>query len=158
MKTAIYPGSFDPITKGHIDIIERTAKIFDKVVVGVLINKRKEPMFNLEERVDLVKKSLDGIDNVIVDSFEGLLIDYITKHDIGVIVKGLRAVSDFENELQMASMNRALCNDVETFFLMTDTEYAYLSSSLVKEVFALGGDIQKFVTQPVLEKMISKKR
>lgn len=158
MKTAIYPGSFDPITKGHIDIIERTAKIFDKVVVGVLINKRKEPMFNLEERVELVKKSLDGIDNVIVDSFEGLLIDYITKHDIGVIVKGLRAVSDFENELQMASMNRALCNDVETFFLMTDTEYAYLSSSLVKEVFALGGDIQKFVTQPVLEKMISKKR
>lgn len=153
MKIAVYPGSFDPITKGHLDIVKRAAKVFDKVVVAVLINKSKKPMFNIEERVELVRKSVKGNDKVEVDSFTGLLTDYIEKNDINVIVKGLRAVSDFESEFQMATMNRKLNPNAETFFLTTDMKYAHLSSSLVKEVFALGGEIDDFVTAPVLDAM-----
>jgi len=153
MNVAVYPGSFDPITNGHLDIVDRASKIFDQVIVAVLVNKNKEPMFTTEERVELVKSSVKDNDKVLVDSFEGLLTDYIEKKNIKIIIKGLRAVSDFESEFQMATMNRKLNKNAETFFLTTDMEYAHLSSSLVKEVFALGGDIKSFVTVSVLEAM-----
>jgi pantetheine-phosphate adenylyltransferase len=156
MKVAVYPGSFDPITKGHLDIVNRAAKVFDKVIIAILVNKNKSPMFNIEERVELVKESVKGNDKIEVDSFTGLLTDYIVKNDIDVIVKGLRAVSDFESEFQMATMNRKLNPNAETFFLTTDMEYAHLSSSLVKEVFALGGDVKEFVSLSVLEAMNKK--
>jgi pantetheine-phosphate adenylyltransferase len=157
MKVAVYPGSFDPVTKGHLDIVNRASKIFDKVIVAILINRSKNPMFDIEERVALVKESVKENHKIEVDSFTGLLTDYIVEHDIDVIVKGLRAVSDFESEFQMATMNRKLNSKAETFFLTTDMEYAHLSSSLVKEVFVLGGDIKEFVTNPVLIAM-NKKR
>ena len=153
MNIAVYPGSFDPITNGHLDIIYRASKIFDQVIVAVLVNKEKEPMFTLAERVALVKASVKNNDKVKVDSFTGLLTDYVDKNNIQVIIKGLRAVSDFESEFQMATMNRKLNENAETFFLTTDMAYAHLSSSLVKEVFTLGGNIENFVTTPVLEAM-----
>ena len=156
MKIAIYPGSFDPITNGHLDIVNRASKIFDKVIVGVLVNGGKIPMFSLEERVELIKKSVVANDKVVVDSFNGLLTDYVKENDVDVIIKGLRAVSDFESEFQMATMNRKLNENAETFFLTTDMKYAHLSSSLVKEVFRLGGNIKDFVTNPVLKAMIEK--
>ncbi len=156
MKVAIYPGSFDPITNGHMDIVNRASKIFDKVIVAVLINGGKTSMFTLEERVELIKDSLIKNEKVVVDSFTGLLTDYIKENNIDVIVKGLRAVSDFESEFQMATMNRKLNENAETFFLTTDMKYAHLSSSLVKEVFRLGGNIEDFVSKPVLNAMIEK--
>ncbi len=153
MNIAVYPGSFDPITNGHLDIVNRASKIFDQVIVAVLVNKGKEPMFTLKERVALVEASVKNNDKVKVDSFTGLLTDYVDKNNIQVIIKGLRAVSDFESEFQMATMNRKLNENAETFFLTTDMAYAHLSSSLVKEVFTLGGNIENFVTTPVLEAM-----
>lgn len=153
MNIAVYPGSFDPITNGHLDIVNRASKIFDKIVVAVLVNESKEPMFTLDERVALVEASLKENEKVVVDSFTGLLTDYVEENNIKVIIKGLRAVSDFESEFQMATMNRTLNENAETFFLTTDMAYAHLSSSLVKEVFTLGGDIEAFVTAPVLEAM-----
>ena len=153
MNIAVYPGSFDPITNGHLDIVNRASKIFDKIIVAVLVNKEKKPMFTLDERVALVKASVKDNDKVFVDSFTGLLTDYVEKNNIKVIIKGLRAVSDFESEFQMATMNRKLNENAETFFLTTDMAYAHLSSSLVKEVFILGGNIENFVTTPVLEAM-----
>lgn len=157
MATAIYPGSFDPITKGHIDIIERAAKYFDNVVVGVLVNKNKHPMFSLVERVNLIEEAIAHLDNVKIDSFDGLLVNYMEKKNISIIVKGLRAVSDFENEFQMATMNRKLSDKVETFFLMTDMKFAHLSSSLVKEVFLLNGDISDCVPGNVIQAMNRKR-
>jgi len=139
-----------------MDIVDRASKVFDKVIVAVLINGGKNPMFDLDERVELVKKSLVNNKKVEVDSFTGLLTDYIKENDVDVIVKGLRAVSDFESEFQMATMNRKLNENAETFFLTTDMKYAHLSSSLVKEVFRLGGDIEEFVSKPVLDAMIDK--
>lgn len=153
MNIAVYPGSFDPITHGHLDIVNRASKIFDKVIIAVLVNNSKKPMFSIEERVAMVKASVKDNDKIEVDSFEGLLTEYVKKNQVNVIVKGLRAVSDFESEFQMATMNRILNENAETFFLTTDMKYAHLSSSLVKEVFALGGEIDEFVTQPVLEAM-----
>lgn len=153
MNVAVYPGSFDPITNGHLDIVNRASKIFDQVIVAVLVNKHKDPMFSIDERVDLVKASVKDNEKVFVDSFEGLLTDYIERKNIKVIIKGLRAVSDFESEFQMATMNRKLNENAETFFLTTDMAYAHLSSSLVKEVFSLGGDVENFVTAPVLAAM-----
>ncbi len=156
MKIAVCPGSFDPITKGHLDIVNRAAKVFDKVIIAILVNKNKSPMFDIEERVELVTESVKDNDKIEVDSFTGLLTDYIVKNNVDVIVKGLRAVSDFESEFQMATMNRKLNSNAETFFLTTDMEYAHLSSSLVKEVFALGGDVKEFVPLSVLEAMNKK--
>ncbi|MCT4565048.1 MAG: pantetheine-phosphate adenylyltransferase [Maledivibacter sp.] len=156
MNKAIYPGSFDPVTNGHLDIIRRSAKVFDKVVVGVLNNPNKKPMFNLEERVELIKHATSDLDNVEIDCFSGLLIDYIEDKNIDVIIKGLRAVSDFEYEFQMALMNKKLCKDVETLFMTTSSNFSYLSSSLVKEVFKFGGSIEGLVPDIVIEKMKKK--
>lgn len=154
MTKAIYPGSFDPVTNGHLDVIERAAKLFDHVVVGVLSNSSKNPMFSAEERVMLIEDAVKSMSNVTVEHFEGLLVDYVRQHEIDVIIKGLRAISDFETEFQMAAMNRRLGEGMETVFLMTDIHYSYLSSSLVKEVFRFNGDIRGLVPDHVLEYML----
>ena len=158
MTIAIYPGSFDPITNGHLDVIERASKLFDKVVVGVLSNSTKSPLFTAEERVTLIEEAVRPFGNVTVDHFQGLLVDYVKMNNIDVIIKGLRAISDFEAEFQMAAMNRRLGDGTETVFLMTDLHYSYLSSSLVKEVFKFNGDIKGLVPDHVLEYMLQRLR
>lgn len=156
MKTVLYPGSFDPITNGHLDIIKRASKMFDEVTVGVLNNSQKTPMFTTDERVNLIEEAVQLFPNVKVVQFGGLLVDYVQKENITAIIKGLRAISDFEMELQMASMNKKLNDDAETIFLMTATEYSYLSSSLVKEVFRFGGEIEGLVPDNVYKYMHEK--
>ncbi len=156
MKRAVYPGSFDPITNGHLDIIKRGSNIFDEVIVAVLNNPNKTPMFNVEERVEMIKKIVNNYENVKVDSFSGLLIEYMNKQNINVIIKGLRAISDFEYEFQMALMNRKLDKNIETIFMMTNSDYSYLSSSIVKEVYKFGGAIDNLVPNIVLDKMKEK--
>ena len=156
MKVGIYPGSFDPITYGHIDIIKRASKIMDKLIVSVLNNKNKKSLFTIEERVNLIKESVKDIDNVEIDSFEGLTVDYCKKKGATLMIRGLRAVTDFEYELQLAQTNRILYNEIDTIFLLTSLEYAYLSSSAVKEVIEYGGDISKFVPQHVETKLKEK--
>lgn len=161
MKTAIYPGSFDPVTLGHYDIIERSSKIFDRLIVGVLNNSAKSPLFSVEERVKMLKDVTKGLPNVEVMAFDGLLIDFARAKEAQVIVRGLRAVTDFEYELQMAQTNRVLAQDVDTVFLTTSLEYAYLSSTTMKEVAYFGGDLSKFapkeITDAVMEKIHSGK-
>lgn len=147
--TAVYPGSFDPVTNGHLDIIRRAALLVDELVVAVLINTAKNPLFTLEERVSLLRQVTADIPNVRVDSFSGLLINYMQDKNINLIVKGLRAISDFEAEFQMALMNRKLSPGAETIFLMTANENSYLSSSLVKEIYRLGGAVDELVPAPV---------
>jgi len=150
---AIYPGSFDPPTKGHLDVIARAAAIFPLVTVAVVVNPQKRsPFFALEEREEMLRRCTRPFDNVRVDRFHGLLADYVKKTDADVIVKGLRVVSDFENEMASAHMNRSL-SDVDTMFLMSDSSYSFVSSSLIKEVFLQGGDITKYVPDVVLEFM-----
>lgn len=149
MRKAIYPGSFDPVTNGHIDIVKRAAHIFDELIVAVLSNKGKSPLFSIEERVKILQGVFADIPNVKVMSYEGLLVDFAMENDAKVIVRGLRAVTDFEYELQMAQTNNVLNSDVETLFLTTALEYAYLSSSTVKEVASYGGDISKFVPENI---------
>ncbi|NLV76383.1 MAG: pantetheine-phosphate adenylyltransferase [Tissierellia bacterium] len=141
----IYPGSFDPITYGHLDIIDRCSKKFNKVIVSVLNNKSKKHMFTIEERVELLEKALEKYDNVEVDTFSGLLVDYAKEKGCTTMVRGLRAVSDFEYEMQMALVNKKLEPDIETFFMVSRGKYAYLSSSIVKEVATFGGDVSCFV-------------
>lgn len=156
MKIAIYPGSFDPITNGHLDIIKRASKIYDKIIVSVLQNPSKNPMFTLEERVELIKRVVKPYENVDVDCFTGLLIDYAKQQNANVIIKGLRAVSDFEYEFQMALMNRKLASDIETIFLMTNSQYSYLSSSIIKEVAKFGGCIEGLVPEIVKDSIFKK--
>lgn len=139
MAKAIYPGSFDPITKGHLDIIQRSSKIFSQVIVAVLENPRKQAVFSIEERMEMLKLSTADIDNVKVDFFKGLLIDYARLNNVNIIIKGLRAISDFEFEFQMALVNRKLNPQIETLFMVTNSKYSYLSSSIVKEVASFGG-------------------
>ncbi|WP_018921365.1 pantetheine-phosphate adenylyltransferase [Salsuginibacillus kocurii] len=146
---AVYPGSFDPVTNGHLDIIERSAKVFDHVVVAVLHNRNKTPLFSVEERVQMLKEATKDMANIEIDAFHGLLIDYIRSREAGVIVRGLRAVSDFEYEMQAASINRKLDTNVETFFMMTNNQYSYLSSSIVKEVAKYNADVTDLVPQSV---------
>jgi pantetheine-phosphate adenylyltransferase len=140
VRRAVCPGSFDPITLGHLDVVGRAAALYDEVVVAVLINKKKSSMFTVEERMDLIREATGAWDNVVVDSFHGLVVDYCREQEIPVIVKGLRAVSDFDYELQMAQMNHGLAR-VETMFMPTNPLYSFLSSSLVKEVATYGGDV-----------------
>ena len=156
MKTAIYPGSFDPVTLGHYDIIERSSKIFDRLIVGVLNNSAKSPLFSVEERVKMLKDVTKGLPNVEVMAFDGLLIDFARAKEAQVIVRGLRAVTDFEYELQMAQTNHKLEPSVETVFLTTSLEYSYLSSTIVKEVAFYHGDISKFVPDVVRERLREK--
>ncbi|MCR5686753.1 MAG: pantetheine-phosphate adenylyltransferase [Lachnospiraceae bacterium] len=156
MKRAIYPGSFDPVTYGHIDIVKRASEIFDELIVAVLNNKAKTPLFSVDERVNILNEVLGGLDNVRIVSYEGLLVDFAEEMDAGVIVRGLRAVTDFEYELQLAQTNSVLRKGVDTVFLTTSLKYAYLSSSTVKEVASYGGDISKFVP-PVVEKLTYEK-
>jgi pantetheine-phosphate adenylyltransferase len=146
---AVCPGSFDPITKGHLDIIERAAEVFPRVMVGVLENPGKKPLFSLAERVELIKSAVKHLNNVEVDYFSGLLVDFVQKVDGNVIIKGLRAISDFEIEFQMALNNKRLAPEIETMFMMTKNEYSFLSSSAVKEIARFGGDIHDLVTPEV---------
>jgi len=145
MRRAIYPGSFDPVTNGHLDVIERARKLFDEVIVAVAHNDEKQPLFSLEERLDLLRETAGRIANVRIAEFEGLLVDFAKAQNAGAVIRGLRAVSDFEFEFQMALMNRKLDAAVETIFLMPKEEYTYLSSRIVKEIARLGGDISSFV-------------
>lgn len=148
-RLAIYPGSFDPITHGHLDILQRALRVFDGVVIAVAQNRSKTALFSPEERADLVRQAVAGIADVEVDPFSGLLVDYVRKRGATIIVRGLRAVADFDYEFQLALMNRQLYPEVNTVFLMTDQRYLYVSSSLVKEIARLGGDISDFVPKPV---------
>jgi pantetheine-phosphate adenylyltransferase len=154
---AIYPGSFDPLTNGHVDIIGRGSRLFDKIVIAVLINLEKAPLFTVPERVEIAREAFHGWANVEVDTFDGLLVEYARKRRAGVIVKGLRAVSDFEFEMQMALMNRRLNSDVETVFMMPAEPYTYVSSRLVKEVVALGGSVHGLVPDSVEKRLRDKK-
>ncbi|GAU78756.1 pantetheine-phosphate adenylyltransferase [Fusibacter sp. 3D3] len=156
MKIAVYPGSFDPVTKGHLDIIERASKLFDHVIVTVMFNQSKAPMFSPDERIALLEKTTSHLSNVSVDKHMGLLIDYLKLKEARILVKGLRAISDFEAEFQMASVNQKLCKEIETVFIMTRTDYMYLSSSIVKEVASFGGDISDFVTEEVKNAIFKK--
>lgn len=156
MLRAIYPGSFDPVTFGHIDIIERAARISDELIVGVLQNKAKTPLFSVEERVIILREVTKHLKNVKIVPFEGLLIEFAKQMDTKVIVRGLRAITDFEYELQMSQTNRKLNSDVETLFLTTSLDYSYLSSTTVKEVASFGGDIAQFVPEFVAEKVTEK--
>ena len=152
---ALYSGSFDPLTMGHMDIITRAAKLYDELVIGVGVNPSKASMFTLEEREDMIREIFRDFDNVRVDHFSGLLADYVNKNGFNVVVRGLRSTTDFDYEIQMAQMNDRLFNDtVETVFLMTDPQYSYISSSVVKEVFTLGGDINGLVPDEILKRMI----
>ena len=152
MGAALCPGTFDPVTYGHIDIVQRAGACFDSVVVAVLENPGKDPLFSVDERVAMLKEAVADIENVEVDSFSGLLVDYAKRRGINVMVKGLRAVTDFDYELQMAQMNREMA-DVETFFVPTSPQWSYLSSSLIKEVVRFGGDVSRLVPPFVLDRL-----
>ena len=156
MRKAIYPGSFDPITFGHQDIIERSSAIFDELIVGVLNNSAKHSLFSVDERVSMLRELTKGIPNVIVDSFDGLLVDYMKESGATIIVRGLRAVTDFEYELQIAQTNHVEYPEVETVFLTTNLKYSYLSSSVVREFAAYGGDISKFVPPQFVDRIYRK--
>lgn len=158
MAIAIYPGSFDPVTYGHLDVIQRAAKLFDEVTVGVLNNSAKSPLFSVQERVNILEKVTQDIPNLKIKSFSGLSVHFAKECNAKVIVRGLRAITDFEYELQLAQTNRILDKDIDTMFLTTSLEYAYLSSSTVKEAACFGADISKFLPQYALEKVLEKYR
>ena len=155
---AIYPGSFDPLTNGHLDLIARAAKIFDHLVVAILRNSSKNPLFTVEERVAMLTEGIAEFDNVSVSTFDGLLVDFAREQRAHAVVRGIRAISDYEYEFQMALMNRRLAPDVETIFLMPDAKYSFVSSRLVKEVFRLGGSVDGLVPKFVVERMKVKSR
>lgn len=156
MKTAVYPGSFDPITNGHIDLIERALCIFDRLIVAVAQQRSKSPLFTMEERVEMARETTKKYDRVIVDQITGLTVDYVRRQGASIIVRGLRAISDFEFELQMALMNRKLDNTIETVFLMPSIQYSYIRSSLVKEVASVGGCLDGLVPELVIRRLREK--
>lgn len=156
MRTAIYPGSFDPLTNGHLDVIERAVKLFDHVIVAVAKNEGKQPLFSLDERLALVREAIKNIPTAEADSFDCLLVDYVNQRKARAIVRGLRAISDFEFEFQLALMNRKLNENVETLFMMPKETYTFLSSSIIKEIARLGGDIKPFVPAHVRTALIGK--
>ncbi len=155
MNIAVYPGSFDPMTNGHLDIIKRAAKTFDKVYVAILTNSAKNPEFSISQRIDWLKRATKDFDNVEIESFSGLLVNYANEKGAGIIIKGLRAVSDFEYEFQMALTNRALSPNIETMFFMTNGKYSYLSSSIVKEIARLGGSLSGLVPDFMIEEVLN---
>jgi len=156
MRTAIYPGSFDPLTNGHLDVIERAVKLFDRVIIAVAKNESKQPLFSLEERLDLVRGAIKNIPTAEADTFDSLLVDYVNKRNAQAIVRGLRAISDFEFEFQLALMNRKLNEKIETIFMMPKDTYTFLSSRIIKEIARLGGDITSFVPPHVRTALIEK--
>jgi len=156
-RLAVYPGSFDPLTNGHVDIIKRGSRLFDRIVVAILVNIEKSPLFSVNERVDLISEVFREESNVEVDTFDGLLIDYARRREASAVVRGLRAISDFEYEMQMALMNRRLNKEIETVFMMPAETYTYVSSRIVKEVFALGGSVTGLVP-PLVESKLHTKR
>jgi len=157
MKTALYPGSFDPVTLGHLDIIQRASQMFDTVIVAVMCNSAKTPLFTLDERVKMIKESVKDLDNVIIESFDGLLINYCREKNIHIVIRGLRAITDFEYELQIAQTNKELShNHVDTVFLTTNLKYSYLSSSVVKEIASYNGDITPCVPDFVADALYEK--
>ncbi len=153
---AIYPGSFDPITNGHLDLIERGARLFDKLIVAILRNAGKEPLFSVEERVEMLREVVHNFPNVEIDSFDGLLVDYVARRKASVILRGIRAISDYEYELQMALMNNRLSPGTETVFLMSSEAYSFISSKLVKDVFELGGKVSSLVPPAVAARLAEK--
>jgi pantetheine-phosphate adenylyltransferase len=153
---AVYPGSFDPLTNGHVDIISRGARLFDRIIVAILLNAEKSPLFTMDERVEITRSVFKTQHNVEVDTFDGLLVDYVERRDAQVIVRGLRAVSDFEFEFQMALMNRRLKPQIETVFMMPAEQYTYISSRLIKEVFSLGGRVEGLVPELVEQRLRGK--
>ena len=155
VRRAVCPGSFDPVTNGHLDIIARASELFDEVVVAVLVNHKKQGLFSIPERIEILSEVTADLPNVVIDSFHGLLVDFCTEHDVRSIVKGLRAVSDFDYELQMAQMNRRLA-DVDTVFMSTNPLYSFLSSSLIKEVATYGGDVSGLVPPTVIDRLEAK--
>jgi len=156
LKTAVYPGTFDPITNGHIDIIKRALNIFDKVIIAISVDSAKNPLFTVEERIKMISEAVKDIQGIEIDSFSGLLVDYAKKTNAIAIIRGLRAVSDFEYEFQMALMNRRLNENIETVFLMPNEKFTYLNSSIVREVVSLGGDISDFVPENVKNELKKK--
>lgn len=156
MRTALYPGTFDPLTYGHMDIIERASAMFDRVIVTVAKNPKKSPLFTAEERVMMIRESIKPWTNVTCESFDGLIVDFARSRQALVLIRGLRVLSDFENELQMAHVNRRLAQDIVTVFMMPGEKYTYLNSGIVKEVASFGGDIQSFVT-PAIAELVRKK-
>ena len=155
-KTAIYPGTFDPITLGHLDILQRASKLFDHVIITLAINSTKTPLFSKEERLDFIKDAVKNMPNVTVDSFEGMLIKFAEKMCAGAVIRGLRAISDFEFEFQLALMNRKQNKDITTVFLMPNEKYTYLNSTIIREVARFGGDVSSFITPYVAEKLKNK--
>ena len=158
MKTAVYPGSFDPVTLGHLDIIERSARMSDQLIIGVLNNNSKTPLFSVQERVNMLKEVTVSLTNVEVQSFEGLLIDFVRQNGAAIIVRGLRAITDFEYELQLAQTNRVIAPEVDTIFLTTNLKYSYLSSSIVKEIAEYDGDISEFLHPAIAARVREKLR
>ncbi len=156
MRSAVYPGSFDPITYGHLDIIERAAKIFDKLIVAVVTNPAKKPLFSIEERMDMIREAVGHLKNVEVDGFDGLLVDYLKRKQIEVVIRGMRAITDFDYEFQMALTNRKLNKNVEIVFLLSDSKYLYLTSRMVKEIASFGGCIRGMVPPYVEERLFKK--
>lgn len=156
MRVGIYPGSFDPITLGHLDVIERAARLVDKLIIGVLNNSAKNPLFSAEERVDMIKQVTGHIPNIRVEAFDGLLVDFAKEKNADIIVRGLRAVTDFEYEIQMAQTNSKISTTVDTIFLATNVKYAYLSSSIVREIAKYGGDISHFLPESIISLVYDK--
>jgi pantetheine-phosphate adenylyltransferase len=156
MRTVVYPGSFDPVTNGHLDLVQRAAKLFDRVIVAIAVNEDKTPLFTLKERQDLVRRSVKHLHNVEIDSLTGLLVDYVDRKSGDAVIRGLRAVSDFEFEFQLALMNRKLNERVETIFMMPKDTYTFLSSKIVKEIARLGGDVSAFVPRHVQTALMAK--
>lgn len=153
MRLGIYPGTFDPITNGHLDLIKRSFKVVDKLIVAVSRSSPKSPMFSVEERVDMIRESIDAGKRVEVEVFDGLLVDFVASKEASVIIRGLRALSDFEYEFQMALMNKQLNKDIEVIFMVPDVSFTYLSSTIVREVVELGGDVSDLVPEPVLKRL-----